>query len=63
MPPLLPALLMLTIAELTPARVFVLLKWRERGQAIALDLSHLCKHGTLFMHAVFGSNFQQQLKR
>ena len=68
MPPLVPALLILTAAELTLARQFVLAKWleraHERGEAVPLDLSCSCKYGTLFMHTVFGGviagNYQHQ---
>jgi len=68
MPPILPALLILTAAELGLARQFVFTKWLERahqrGEAVPVDLSHSCKYGTLFMCTVFGGviagNYQHQ---
>lgn len=68
MPPLVPALLVLTATELALARQFVFAKWlqraHERGEAVPMDLSRSCKYGTLFMRTVFGGviagNYQHQ---
>jgi hypothetical protein len=61
-------LLALDAAEMTRARRFVMMKWRERaeerGEAPPEDLSRSCKYGSLFMQRLFGGaitgNYQHQ---